>query len=262
MEDIRISISIMHCSWNADRVIMLRDIVEKLGDLSQLVGFSISDDTEKTGLWWNCKRAWSNIPDKSTHHLVLQDDMMPCRNFIPALYEIIRVKPEQIVHIFASSKRVIEALDAGKHWYTTPDASWGGSIILPRKHFGWCEWADRHLQDFSPICDDTRLDHYAICNQEPIWSVAPSLIEHIGYDKSLIGNSPLTWRMSSKYIGDDDPMSIDWHKGADDPLVFDKTWGTCYDDLDIHLKHNYRLFFREKCGYIDKFVFRNKDTIY
>jgi hypothetical protein len=241
---------------------MLHDIIEKLGDLSMLTGFSICDDIDKKGIWWNCKQCWSNIPAESTHHFVLQDDMMPCKNFIPALYEIIRTKTEQIIHIFASNQACIKALVEGKHWYTTPDGSWGGAIILPRKHFGWCAWADGYLQDFSPICDDTRLDHYAICNQEPIWCVTPSLIEHIGYDKSLIGNSPMKWRMSKRYIGEEDPMSIDWSKGANDPLVGKRTWGSSYDDLDVHLKHAYRLFFREKCGYTEKFIFRNRMTIY
>lgn len=260
--NIKLSISIMHCSWNVDRVIMLNDIVRKLGNISLLSGFSISDDIDKKNIWWNCKQAWSQVPDNSTHHLVLQDDMMPCKNFIPTLYEIIRLNPDKIIHIFASNKAVMDALDQGKRWYTTPDGSWGGSVILPRKHFGWCQWADEHFNDFSPICDDTRMDYYAICNQELIWSVAPSLIEHIGYDKSLIGNAPMSWRLSRKYIGDEDPLDIDWSKGSNDPVEGDIAWGGIYDHLDINIKAKYRMVFRDKCGYVSKFVFRTKDTRY
>lgn len=240
---------------------MLHDVVDRI-DQSLLSGFRICDDMEKKGIWWNCKQSWGNIPAQSTHHLVLQDDMLPCKNFIPALYEVIRTKPENIVHIFASNMAAKRSLTAGKHWYTTVDGSWGGSIILPRKHFGWCEWADGYLQDFSPICDDTRLDHYAICNQEPIWCVTPSLIEHIGYDKSLIGNQPSKWRMSKTYIGEDDPMDIDWSKGADDPYVGKRTWASTYDELDIHLKAEYKMFFRDKCQYEGKFVYRKKEDMY
>jgi len=248
--EIRLSISVMHCSWSAYRVAMLRDIIERLGDLSSLVSFSICDDVNKNGVWWNCKQAWSKVHPESTHHIVLQDDMMPCKNFIQTLYAIIQMRPENIVHIFASNDAAIKALEEDKHWYTTPDGSWGGSIILPRKHFGWCEWSDEHFQDLERLYDDARMDFYAICNEQLIWSITPSLIEHVGYDKSLIRNAPLKYRMSRKYIGDSDPMDIDWSKGANNPFVGGITWGITHMRLKETLKDQYK----DCYGGLDKVV--------
>lgn len=244
----------MHCSWNTDRVSMLQQIMERLTpDLDKLSGFYISDDVDKKGIWWNCKQAWNHRPDDSTHHYVLQDDMLPCKNFIPALYRILELKPEDIIHLFASNLAIHQALSEDKHWYTQIDGSWGGAILLPRKHFSWIDWADEYLINFSDKSDDTRFDHYVACNQLKIWSVAPSLIEHIGYDKSLIGNSPKKWRLSRKYIGDQDPLDLDWSKGTNDPVSGAITWGIGYEPLAFHLKPQYRRSFLQKIGFKSHF---------
>jgi hypothetical protein len=245
---IKLSISIMHCSWNSERVEMLYQLVKKLGDISSLTKLSISDDTEKQGIWFNCKQAWQQVHPDSTHHLVLQDDMLPCTNFIPALHQIIQLKPSEIIHLFACNRAIDQALKEGKHWHTMPGGSWGGSIILPREHFEWYKWVDQHCLNFHKHSDDTRLDHYAMCHQKLIWNVAPSLIEHIGYDKSLIGNSRGDWRKSIKYIGDRDPLTIDWSQGMNNPVVGGYTWGTSEFELYQHLKPEYRDHFVDKLG--------------
>ena len=251
---IQLSISIMHCSWNAERVTMLRQIMERLNPhLDQLINFHIADDVEKKGIWWNYKQALAHRHPRSTHHLVLQDDMLPCKNFIPALHKILYLKQAEIIHIFASNNAVHEALAQDKHWYTQTDGSWGGSIILPRHKFDWVDWADEYLNDFSKNCDDQRFDHYVMCHRFKIWSVAPSLIEHIGYDKSLIGNSPKKWRLSKKYIGDDNPLEIDWTKGLTDPVEGNATWATGNESLAFHLKRKYRLDMLKKIGFKSHF---------
>src|SRR5690349_8192337 len=93
----------MHCSWNKERVIMLNNIINKLGDLSILNEFSICDDVNKNGTWYNCKRSWNKIPNDSTHHLVLQDDMMVCDNFLLTLHNILKINSKNIINIFASN---------------------------------------------------------------------------------------------------------------------------------------------------------------
>lgn len=251
-----LSIAIMHCSWSPDRVKMLQQILERLDkDLKLLSGFSICDDTDRRGIWWNCKQAWNKYHPRSTHHLVLQDDMLPCHNFIPALLKLIEIKPTQIIHIFASNVAVLTAQSQNKHWYTTPEGSWGGAVMLPRFDFGWCEWSDQHLRDFSIHNDDTRLDNYALCHQKLLWNTSPSLIEHIGYDKSLIGNNNASWRMSKLYIGNQDPLQLDWNLGANDPVQGDTTWMGSYDQLHSNLKPEYRKVFQEKINYQSKTCF-------
>lgn len=258
---IKLSASMMHCSWNKERVTMLNNIIDKLGDLSILNKFYICDDINKNGTWYNCKRAWENIPDDSTHHIVLQDDMMVCNNFLLTLYNILQANPTNIINIFASNNICNIALNNNKHWYTTFDGSWGGAVILPRAHFNWCSWADNYLVNLGKHLCDTRLNYYAIFNKLEIWNTAPGLIEHIGYDKSLIGHSGEIWRKSCNFINNEDPLLLDWTKGLKNPEEGYYTGRSTLQFMNNYFNPNYRPLLFKKLGVVSKYGLYSKNIM-
>jgi hypothetical protein len=76
-----------------------------------------------------------------------------------------------------------------------------------------------------------------LCRNELIWNITPSLVEHIGYDKSLIGNGNDKNRLSKIYIGETDPNTINWYKGSVSPILADITWDKSIESLKSVLRH-------------------------
>lgn len=244
---IKLSISIVHYSKQSIRIEWIKEIKNIISPhLNLLNGFDIYDDIENLGPVENYKRCWSNIPSDSTHHLVLEDDMMPCNNFVPAVIKILELKPDNMIHLFSKNDAIYQSLSHNKHWYVTPDGISGGSAILPQRHFKWYNWIEEHCEDKFQfvnnkiIFGDTKLNYYALYNKEIIWNIAPSLLEHVGYNISSVGNKTGEFRKSKFYIDKNDPLLIDWSLGVDDPVRGMPTWPGIRVGAYYNLKEKYR----------------------
>lgn len=236
----------MHCSWNNDRVEMLKKIESKINK-NILNGFSISDDLNKNGVWWNYKQAQKMAKKDSTHHIVLQDDMIPCDNFIETLLELISYNPNNIIHIFGTDIYSDIFYKENHPWFVSYDGVWGGSWILPKKYFNWYELAEEVIEHNSEVWDDTMFNFYCTYTQTSVWHITPTLLHHEGNNKSLIKNTYNKFRDANCHISNNTPL--DWSNLKLLDII--KQGYRCNRHAEItylNLKRPYKLSFLEKLG--------------
>lgn len=151
--------------------------------------------------------AWSFVPEPATHHLVLQDDAVPCAGFAEAVHAAIARYPAAALALFTEWTSVTAhhlrlAALTGATWAEVVDEYVPSvALVLPAalaRDFG--EAAAANLRSWAPM-DDVALMNFlrergiqAICR-------IPSLVDHDSPD-SLTGNTHQGPRRSVCFAGD------------------------------------------------------------
>lgn len=178
----------------------------------------VMTDFNHNGMWWNAKRSWQVYDTNATHHLVLQDDVKVCRNFIRYLYQIVEVKPTQCLTFYQglwATSFCRKALLQNKHLIQLTRIGTAQAVLLP------VNLIDSFLQFDLTHChqigksDDTRLGWWEDAFGVETWLSVPELVSHIGKNQSVLGHH--VNNIPDKYFKDnllsmDDP---DWSLGAD-----------------------------------------------
>lgn len=219
-----IAITVMHASWSPGRTELLSKIIDRLGGLNKIKEntkyFEIVDDINHDGIVPNAIRAFQKAIDAgATHTFVLQDDMWPCINFFEVINHLITLAPNDAISLYGPCHYATSAAKRRGHsWHRTADATWGGTIILPTQLTqDFVNFNNKYiLPEFRPDEDDARLRMFILLNKIRLIHTNPSLLEHVG-DISTVGHPP--GRKAAWFIGDDDPMKIDWTKGLESPVL-------------------------------------------
>ena len=207
MNLVRLGIAIQHAPWAEERRPMLTDLLDQLEHeyrAYQAAGNTLLGVTawpvpvikdrgtrkQPEGLWPVNRRCWKTALawDHPTHVLVLQDDMLLCRNFFDRLAAAIihAPEPERPICLLCARKKMKASLEKGQSYMGLPDGTWGGSTVLPvRFAHTYLSWVDSMVADSCPT-DDQRLDLFLRQHDWLAWATVPSLIQHIG-DRSLCG---------------------------------------------------------------------------
>ena len=177
------------------------------------------EDVRSQGVWPTAKRAWKQYDPFATHHIVLQDDVLPCQDFVEGLEAALTACPEVPVCVFSRRKIIHKSVEKGHSWVKLGDGCWGQGTCFPvsliEPFFRW-EW--EHIHSFFKW-DDARMALFCIYHDMPVWCTVPSLVEHVGHAKSLVGNRTPLPRIATQYIGEDaSALGIDWSKGVDECL--------------------------------------------
>jgi hypothetical protein len=214
--DVRLAICLWHAPFDAARRADRIKIERALGGQAALaaagVAYRVSPDPIGVGCW----RSWRAAAQKSlggspeaTHHLVLADDMLPCRAFLPAVVAALAAVPEHPVNLFSMRRSQERARDAGQHWVVSPDGIWGGSVVLPTPFLrGFFAWEPRHCRP-GYKWEDVRLRCYAKAVGLAVFQTAPALLQHLRPDTSLVGNQNRT-RVARWWVDDGSVAAIDW----------------------------------------------------
>lgn len=214
-----LSIAIPHVPSDGWRVETLLHTQEHMGSEieqgTEIAGIDIIYDAEQTGVWPTVKRAWQAglSHPQATHHLILADDVIPCRDFLAGIKQIITQKPEECICLFSMRPKVVEQVRArDEHWYTCPNNVYGSAVLMPTSWIAsFLAWCEQHIpEDFKH--DDSRLSLYLMQKKKMIWTTVPSLVHHAGNGKSLLGTRIA--RQEIDWLGDTSTLSIDWTKGA------------------------------------------------
>jgi hypothetical protein len=180
-------------------------------------GARVVPDVDRRGCWPTVRRAWKLIDElggEATHGLVLADDMLPSRDAAGHVEEIARLAGERPVTMFTMDREMVfSARENGRHWCTTFDGAWGGSMLIPR---AWIrEWLEWDALVFVPEYqhDDARLASYVYTHDRgPWWHAVPPLFQHACAMSSVMGqnNSRRVSSVWSPEVGE-----VDWR--MDDP---------------------------------------------
>lgn len=199
-----------------ERRAMVEELLASLGPWFPAV--RVIYDEDLAGCWATAKRAWQAYPQNATHHLVLQDDALPCRDFLAGAAKACSFRPHHpITYTCWRETLMNKALAQGVSWIETPDGVYGQATSLPT----WMiprlmKWEEATMD---PAChhDDARIARYCIDHTIPIYATVPALVQHGAPSDSLLGQDNAR-RIAQSFQAERSALSINWLKGLDNPV--------------------------------------------
>jgi len=175
-------------------------------------------DQHRQGVWATTLRAYKHLLEARldhTHHLILQDDLIPSLGFCNAIESFTRERPERITSIFSFKRKLLLTMQQkGIRWSVSPNVVYGGSTILPAAVSAeFLEFAATLRPDYEH--DDSALAMFLREAGYEVYMCAPNLLQHLGHSSSLLGHNNRTH--VSAYFAPD-ASRIDYTEGLDDPI--------------------------------------------
>jgi len=212
-----LSVAIQHAPWADDRRRWVAAMLDQLHAEAPELRVRVVADHDREGCWPTFRRALRPGPGCS-HHLVLQDDLELCDEFVATLLAAIRSRPDAILNLYTSSDIAPLALARGHAWLEKPGVA-GPSMLWPAELIEeFLDWQARHVvPEFE--YDTVRVSMWLIKTGRKAYATVPSLTQHLGAVSSTLG------------LNDEDKIAlcyergagpkIDWTRGLQTP-TFDK----------------------------------------
>lgn len=203
--DIRLSTVIMTHPARADRARALADELAKLSPV-----LVVDTGEPGRGNLGNAVRAWAAAGDDATHHLVLQDDVIPCAGFAEQLRRAVRARPDDAVSLFCewgsrTAGLVRVAAWQGWSWARAVDVyTPSQGLVLPRQ--AALDFAARVTDPAG--ADDLALSAHLRATGRRTVVTVPHLVEHDDH-LSLTGNGFQGLRHAACPAVDDAPVDFD-----------------------------------------------------
>lgn len=169
------------------------DRAEQVADLRAALGRHVpiawDDEGKASGnadrVWRNARRGWLMHDPAADFHALIQDDALPCSDFLAGLERALEHVPDDaVISPYLGMGRTVpirwEAMGnaadkVGASWVRTAKLMWGVTIILPVKLIGeMVDWADRR----GGIPDDMRVAGWQDRRGGEVWYTWPSLVDH------------------------------------------------------------------------------------
>ena len=177
------SITVMAHLTRIDNLNAVCDVLDK-----QDASYTKVIDYDTSGIWHTAKRAWREARPDVTHHLVLQDDIVLCENFVDIVQGILQNADPEYVDVnevgfsFCDDIwKMRHAYKFNKGWVYTQMARHAQALMLP---ITWIEpfitWADYNVRP-EYYHDDGRLEMWLRENYMVLHHSVPSLVKHDDY---------------------------------------------------------------------------------
>lgn len=205
-----ISVALM-CHRKRER--WVPELLERIGHPAEVVWDRV-DDRHETGL--RCLEAFE---PSATHHLIVQDDAIVCRDLVAGLERAVEVSGDRVVGLYVGNVRpdatrvardVSAARDAGASWLAMPGPWWGVGILIPTIHLPALVDSYRASRQNNY---DRRIATWAGKAKVECWYTMPSLVEHRagGENPSLVAGRTSMARRARWFIGEDaSALDVDW----------------------------------------------------
>lgn len=136
-------------------------------------------------VWRTARSAWQLHDPDADWHVLIQDDAVPCRDFLAGLEQALNyVPPDVVVSPYLGKGRSVPrrwetlaglADQRGARWARTSKLMWGVCIVLPVRLIPeMIERADKRYG----VPDDMRVAGWAERTGREVWYTWPSLIDH------------------------------------------------------------------------------------
>jgi hypothetical protein len=161
--------------------------------------------------------AWAAVRPDATHHLVIQDDAIPCRDFTESVLAAVEARPAAAVSLFTewgsrSSYSVRLAALRGRAWAEVIDNYTPSvGLVLPARLAR--EFASSAPESARTAKDDVELHAFLAERGVRAWVPVANLIEH-AEGRSLTGNELLGPRHSVCFADDVDAAAADSPRNA------------------------------------------------
>lgn len=171
---------------------------------------------EGNTLWGSCRDCL--LSASSGHILVLQDDVLPCKDFISTVLHLIQLRPDQIITLFSNSEAIDTARSYGYNYAELKVWFMAQAYVLPAiEAVKMAVWIDEHCKEDMKH-DDDRMATYVWYMQKRVIATVPSLVEHIGWNTTTLTTykkKPFEprLRMARWYIGfETSGLDIQWER--------------------------------------------------
>lgn len=183
------------------------------------------NDEVETGL--RCLQAYDPA---ASHHLIVEDDAVVCRDLVAGVERAVDVAGDRIVGLYIGAGRPLSrfrlnqlargADQAAASWIRWPGTLWGVALAVPTVHIG--RLTAQYRRDPLPRYDG-RLENCARRLRVGWQYTWPSLVDH----RDAPGNPPLAQpdhpdahkpgRVAYRFLGADrSALDVDWHAGVYD----------------------------------------------
>lgn len=171
---------------------------------------------ERNNEWDTARRAWLTCDSSASHHLVLQDDAVVCRDLCAGLEAALaHVPAEAPLSLYlgqAQPKRAEVqqiANEAGDttSWITIDGLHWGVAVVLPTAVIpDMVAWCDRNSAKY-----DARVSKWLATRHLATWYPWPNLVDHLDGPSLIPGHGRRPGRRSHRFLGEDvSALDVDW----------------------------------------------------
>lgn len=207
--EVRLSVSVMA---HPARTAYVPELLETL-DVPATVVWD-----ERSDRWDTGRRAWLAHDPGATHHLVLQDDALPCRDLSAGLSKALEHVPENPVGLYVGTARPANQLMGAMVSHATRTDSaflsgegpwWGVGVAMPTAFIepmlAWCD--AQKIEAY-----DRRIaSYFKACGIRCFYTM-PSLVDHRS-GPSLIRSHDGAKRRARRFIGSHaSALDIDWSR--------------------------------------------------
>lgn len=190
----------------------------------------IITDTEND-LWGSAVHTLTSYGPEYTHVMVLQDDVLPCRDLAKTAERLIELYPKEPITLFSNKPSILDARTRGLNFVLLKKFLMAQAYIMPVSIIeDFIPWATKHI-DPKIYFDDNRWAMYLFYHGIKTRATAPSLVEHIGWNDTTITYNPghnfePRLRMAAWFIGfENSGLDVDWSKSE----AFEDTAGNMAD---------------------------------
>ena len=187
----KLSIAIMSVPQRAEHV---RTMVGRLGQQISaaratgldVVGTHVFVDSDRRGPWYSWRGAWeTHRPLGSTHHVVLQDDVLFCADLPATLWRMAEARPGEVISGFLPRKSVDTAVAKARRWVRTRRFLWAQCVMMPTQLGDEAlRWIDAREETEAAAewreHDDVRLAAFLTARRLHVFVPVPHPVEHIG----------------------------------------------------------------------------------
>ncbi len=177
--------------------------------------------------WRGYQLCLRDLPSSASHVVVIQDDAIVCRNFAQAVERIVSAVPDDPVCLFLGGLPRTTAKQALRILRNKADTRFvplSFRDFMPVVGVVWPKAKAGHLLEWSktarlpgmpnPRSDDAVCGAWQRFEKQRVLCTLPSLVQHPDDQPSHVrrepGHGKDAGRIALMYIGDGDPLAIDW----------------------------------------------------
>jgi hypothetical protein len=211
------SIAIQHTPDQADRREWVRAMVEQIRREHPTIPLAVVEDKTREGSWPTYLRTLKAAAAGATHHLVLNDDVALCKDFVASVRRVIRARPFNLVSLYTNSRVAFSAWHRHESWVQNSGVE-GAAVIWPTALITeFIRWQRAHIACDLPW-EDVRVSMWLVKTSRPAFATVPSLTQHLGVGASLLGlnghSKVAAWSLAPDRSG----LRIDWSRGLRAPV--------------------------------------------
>jgi hypothetical protein len=172
---------------------------------------------------WGGYKLCITDPPKCSHLLIVQDDATLAANFVPAVKQIAKAKPDAPVCLFLArlprdaSHQADKALHQNRRYVNIALRSFLPivAVLWPReKLLEFAEWAEQNPRIGPGVTrsDDAMAGRWKLVTRQTVYATVPSIVQHPDVEPSTIGRTAQWGRDRGRVAAHftDDASVFDW----------------------------------------------------